>query len=319
MLERAKSEAEVREAVRGAILPGDRVVLAVSGGRDSMVLLDAVARWRRGAIAAVATYDHGTGAAARAAADLVRLSAHALDLPLIHGWGRDLARTEAAWRAARWEFLRDAAASLTARVATAHSRDDQVETVFMRMLRDSGPRGLAGLYAETDIVRPLLHVARSAIAAYAEARRVPVVEDPSNHSRRHLRNRVRLDLLPAFERVHPGFSEELLGLARRSSQWRAQVEALAAACAPRADGASVFVEAEVIERYSEEALGFLWPALAARAGIALDRRGTQRLAAFTRRGQVGGSIPLSGGHEVRRHRGSFEIRPALSSPPEVLL
>src|SRR5690606_11736332 len=152
-----------------------------------------------------------------------------------------------------------------ARVATAHTRDDQVETVFIRLLRDSGPRGLAGLYAESDIVRPLLDVSRATIAAYADSRRVPVAEDPGNRSRRHLRNRVRLDLLPAFERAQPGFSEELLTLARRSSAWRAQVEALAAACSPRADGASVFVEAEVIERYSEQALGFLWPALAARA------------------------------------------------------
>jgi tRNA(Ile)-lysidine synthase len=316
---RAKSEELIRDAVRDAIAPSDRVVLAVSGGRDSMVLLDAVARWRRSAIAAVATYDHGTGGAARAAADLVRLSAHALDLPLVHGWGRDLVRTEAAWRAARWEFLRETAASLTARVATAHSRDDQVETVFMRLLRDSGPRGLAGLYAESDIVRPLIDVPRAVIGAYAEARAVPVVEDPSNASRRHLRNRVRLDHLPAIERVQPGFSEELLLLARRSSRWRAQVEALAAACAPRTDGASLFVEAEVIERYSEEALGFLWPALAARAGIALDWRGTRRLAAFTRRGKVGGRMPLAGGHEVRRHRGTYELRPAIVLPPEVLL
>ncbi len=319
MPERANTEALVRAAVRGAVQPGDRVVLAVSGGRDSMALLDAVARWRRGAIVAVATFDHGTGGAARAAADLVRLAAHSLRLPLVHGWGRDIPRSEAAWRAARWEFLRDTATSLAARVATAHTRDDQVETVFIRLLRESGPRGLAGLYATSDIVRPFVDLPRATVAAYAAVRRVPVVEDPSNLSRRHLRNRVRLDHLPAFERVHPGFSEELLALARRSAEWRLQVEALASACRPRADGASVFVDAEALARFPEEALPLVWPALAARAGIALDRRGTQRLAAFTRRGKIGGRVPLSGGHEVRRHRAAFEVRPALVLPPEVLL
>jgi len=314
----AKSERAVRSAVRETVLPGDRLVLAVSGGRDSMVLLDAMARWRREAIVAVATFDHGTGASARAAADLVRLSAHALALPVVHGWARDLPATEAAWRVARWEFLRETAGPLQARVATAHTEDDQVETVFIRLLRDSGPRGLAALYAASDVVRPLLGVTRRAVAAYAATRAVPVVEDPGNGSRRHLRNRVRLDHLPALEAVRPGFREELLALARRSALWREEVEAVATACGPRSDGASVFVESATVVALSPEALGYVWPALAARAGIALDRRGTQRLAAFTHRSAAGARIPLSGGHEVRRHVAAFEIRPSAMTPPEVL-
>jgi tRNA(Ile)-lysidine synthase len=318
MVNRAKSERAVRSAVREQILPGDRLVLAVSGGRDSMVLLDAVARWRRSAIAAVATFDHGTGPAARAAADLVRLSAHALGVPVLHGWARDLPRTEAAWRVARWEFLRESAGPLQARVATAHTEDDQVETVFIRALRGSGPRGLAALYAASDVLRPLLGVTRDDVAAYASARRVPVVEDPGNGSRRHLRNRVRLDLLPALERARPGFRAELLQLARRSALWREEVEALATACRPRSDGASVFVEAAPLLALPEAALAYVWPALAARAGIALDRRGTHRLAAFTHRGTAGARIPLAGGHEVRRHVAAFEIRPSAAVPSEVL-
>jgi tRNA(Ile)-lysidine synthase len=309
---RAKSALPVRAALRAGIVSGDRVVLAVSGGRDSMVLLDAAVRWRQAEVVAVATFDHGTGAAARAAVDLVRFSAAALGVPVVVGVGRRLGRTEAAWREARWSFLDRVALEHGARVATGHTRDDQLETVFMRLLRGSGPRGIAGLYAASDIARPLLALTRAEVAAFAEAYRVPFVEDPSNRSRRMLRNRVRLDHLPAFERLHPGFGAELIALARRSALWREDVEALVARCRPRVEGDEVFVDAEALRAFSEEALGHLWPAIAARAGVVLDRRGTERVAAFTLEGAVGGWIPLAGGHVVRRYAATFSLR---AGPP----
>src|SRR5215210_2476805 len=124
-----------------------RVVLAVSGGRDSMVLLDYAARWARAAIAAVATFDHATGPAATRAASLVRLRARALGLPVRSARARKAGRSEAALRVARWDFLDHVAAEHGAHVATAHTRDDQLETVVMRILRGTGARGLAGLCA----------------------------------------------------------------------------------------------------------------------------------------------------------------------------
>jgi tRNA(Ile)-lysidine synthase len=312
----AKGEGELRRALRAGVPSGARLLLAVSGGRDSMVLLDAMRRWApAGAVVAVASFDHGTGPAARRAVAVVRRAARAVGWPLLVGRARGLPATEAAWRAARWAFLREVAAEQGARVVTAHTRDDQVETVFHRALRGSGPRGLAGLYAPSDVLRPLLHLPRGTVAAYAAAAGVDYVEDPSNASRAFLRNRIRLDLLPACERVRPGFADELLALAREAAAWRASVEALAAQCAPRAAGGSLFVDVAPMLGWPAAALGPVWAALAARAGIALDRRGTERLVAFTHPSAVGARIPLAGGHVVRRHAATFEIRSATGVGP----
>jgi tRNA(Ile)-lysidine synthase len=299
----------LRKAVRGTIAADARVVLAVSGGRDSMVLLDAVVRWQPTAIVSVATFDHGTGSAARDAVELVREAARTLGLPFARGRGRGLAPTEAAWRTARWAFLRETAEALDARVATAHTRDDQLETVFIRALRGSGPRGLAGLYAASDVARPLLDVSRDVVAEYARQRALPVADDPSNSSLRYLRNRVRLELLPAFEAAHPGFGRSLLALARRAASWRDDVERRVDGMRPTWDGRSLFVRGDAFAPYDEHALSILWPALAARAGITLDRRGTERLARFGRHKRVSGRVDIAGGHVVVRHRHAFEIRP----------
>lgn len=300
----------VREAVRARIPLDARVVLAVSGGCDSMVLLDAVGRWRRGAISSVATFDHGTGDAAREASALVVSVAERSGLPAVSGRGAGIKPGEAAWRAARWRFLRDVAASYDARVATAHTRDDQAETVFIRALRDAGPRGLAGLYAESPVLRPLLDVGRAELREYAKVMGVTFVSDPTNLSRRYLRNRVRLDLLPAMERLHPGFSESLLALSRRAAAWRSEVGRMVDALGPRRERGSLFVPAEPLDHFERDALAVLWPEIAARAGVVVDRRGTERLAEFSRGSVRGSRVQLSGGHEVIRHARAFEVRQA---------
>src|SRR5690606_20585993 len=135
------------------------------------------------------------------------------------------AASEDAWRAARWAALREEAAARGARVATAHTRDDQVETVLMRVMRDAGAPGLAGLAASAGtVVRPLLGIARREIAGYAAARRVSFVEDPSNLSLAYLRNRVRLELLPTLLRARPSLERELLSIGERAAVWRDEVD-----------------------------------------------------------------------------------------------
>ena len=124
-----------------------RTVLAVSGGADSMALASQLYDERPELLAAIATFDHGTGPAACAAADLVREWATCRGVKVHVGRGEGLPRREAAWRQARWVFLNSVAAVYGVPVATAHTEDDQAETVFMRLLRHSGVRGLAGLLA----------------------------------------------------------------------------------------------------------------------------------------------------------------------------
>ena len=297
-------ESEVAHALRSR----RALVLAVSGGIDSMVLLEAAARAAPEARLLVATFDHATGAHAAAAAELVARRAVQLGLECVVGRAGERASDEAGLREARWRFLREVARAACAPVATAHTRDDQVETVVMRVLRGAGARGLAGLAAPGDVLRPLLGVTRARVAEYAAARGVRWVEDPTNRSLRHLRNRVRHELLPALREARPSLPDELLALAARAAVWRSEVERLVARLvSERAEG-ELHVATDRLRGYDAEALRVIWPALAARAGATLDRRGTRRLAEFTTDSAVGARMPLSGGFEVVRRRDGFSLR-----------
>lgn len=310
------TDSVVLGAVRAALARSDApLLLAVSGGLDSMALLAAVVEVSRARVAAVASFDHATGDWSRAAARHVRETAQRLGVPVVSGvsaarvaeGGRR--RGEAEWRRERWRFLRGESARLAASVATAHTEDDQVETVLMRVLRGAGARGLAALYAPSPVVRPFLGVRRSALRAFATRRGLRWMEDPSNVSRAHLRNRVRHDLLPALRRVHAGVDAELLEVARRAARWRAEVEArVDAELAPRAGAGFVEVGAAELERWDADSLLVFWPAVAARAGLALDASGTRRLVEFTRKQADAPRaprvlrVPLAGGWCAERGR-----------------
>ena len=297
-------------------LPVARYLLAVSGGRDSMSLLDACAAVRTD-IVAVANFDHGTGPAARRAARLVEREAERRSLPFVGGRRLGLqSDTEASWRAARWEFLRAWASEFDARVVTAHSLDDQIETIVMRILRGSGTRGLAGLLAPSSIERPFLTVSRETISAYTTARKVRFVDDPSNLSRAHLRNRVRLDLLPAVEAAQPGFADSMLAISHAAAEWRVRAEQIIDALGLVTSAGTVAVPTKTLRSLPVEGLGVVWPAIAGRAGVVLDRRGTERVAAFTIEGKAGGRIPLSGGAVVECTPTTFVLR-ASPQPPSL--
>jgi tRNA(Ile)-lysidine synthase len=306
------------EAVVRRTVAGRHLVLAVSGGRDSMALMHAVARAAPETARVVATFDHGTGAAATRASGLAASEAARLGFPVVLGHAASRPEggraSEAEWRADRLAFLRDVAARVARDagravwIATAHTRDDQVETVLMRVLRNAGARGLAGLYAGGEVVRPLLECSRAEVAEYVEGIGAHWVDDPTNDSMRYFRNRVRRDLLPALARVQPGLDDDLLSLARGAAEWRDRVDAIASAISrvDRERGV-VSVAAEQLNGYSRAELSVLWPAIAARVGLAMDWRGTVRAAAFTTESRVGARIQLSGGWEIWRSRHLFEL------------
>ena len=301
-------------AARRAALDADApLLLAVSGGLDSMVLLHAMAAVARARVAVVATFDPGTGPAATAAATHVAREASALGLPVVVGrQAREVPRSsgrEAAWRRARYAFLRSAAAVAGARVVTAHTEDDQVETVLMRVLRGSGARGLAALYAASDLVRPFLGLRRAVLAAHAASGGIRWSEDPSNASMAHLRNRLRHELLPALREADPSIDETLLHAARRAAAWRAEVDSyVVREMAVRVAGGSLTVGRTELTGYDEDSLAVLWPALAGRVGLALDRRGTRRLASFTTSERRAGAVPLSGGWRVEASADELVLR-----------
>ena len=293
------------------------LLLAISGGLDSMVLLAAMSSVARRRIAAVATFDHGTGPSATHAVRMVSAAAAVARLPVVIGrlGAEGVPDSEAGWRTARHQFLREAASRLGARVVTAHTEDDQVETVLMRVMRGSGGRGLAALYAEGEFMRPFVMVRRAALEEYAAAVSLKWVDDPSNVSRVHGRNRVRHDLLPALRAVAPNLDADLLDAARRSALLRRDVDAfIDRVLRPRLGAQRLVVEAGTLAGYDISSLALLWAALAARAGLALDWRGIRRLSAFTSGERRSGSIQLSGGWTLEAVHATYILRKGGDAP-----
>jgi tRNA(Ile)-lysidine synthase len=317
----ARVEASQLESVVGSALADcAHAVLAVSGGLDSMVLLVAASRLppraRRNIL--VATFDHGTGKAAGRAAALVARQAFRAGFLCVTGRASTIGTKEEEWRRGRWAFLQQVAEKRGSSVVTAHNLDDQVETVFMRILRDAGPRGLAGLYADSEIVRPFLNISRATLAEYSRRNRVPFVQDPSNCDRKHLRNRIRLDILPSIVKRNPAFPDELLSLARKSAEWRRSLEDLAGTVESESEReGGLRINRSSLQGFDEDCLRVLWPALAARASVVMDRRGTHRAAEFTIKGATGGTIQLSGGVEIVMRRDHMLLRRCRSEPAEI--
>ncbi len=212
---------------------GDRVLVAVSGGPDSVVLLDVL----DGVKAAfsldlvVAHFDHGLRPKddereTRFAASL----AVSKNLPfvtekVISPMGKNGMSLEEEARNRRYEFLEHAKKKYTAqKIALGHTLDDQAETVIMRLLRGSGSAGLAGIPPVRDytIIRPLIEITREEILAYIAHRKLQYITDSSNFEERHLRNRIRMDLLPRMKRYQPRIVHLLgqtAGIMREESRW----------------------------------------------------------------------------------------------------
>jgi tRNA(Ile)-lysidine synthase len=206
----------------GLAARGDRVIVAVSGGPDSMALMHALAKLapRLGLEVEVATVDHGLRREARAEAELVRGRAEALGLP----WQllrvdaaaarRGRASLQDAARRVRLDALDALASRRGARVALAHQADDQAETVLFRVVRGTGLAGLAGIpYARAPFIRPMLDVSRAEVARYVARHELPFVDDPSNADPRFARARVRHRLLPMLRAENPRVREALVALA----------------------------------------------------------------------------------------------------------
>jgi tRNA(Ile)-lysidine synthase len=205
------------------------------------------------------------------------------------------------------------AASTNAPVVTAHTGDDQIETILMRAMRGAGVRGLAGLLAPSPVRRPFVDVRRAELQTYATARGLRWLEDPTNRSPSFLRNRVRRDLLPALEGVRPALVDQLLEIGARAAVWRRELASLVDLhirhCVRREEhgGWLLDVHADDLIRLGPEVLRIVWPELAARAGVTFDRRGTLRATEFTSSGGIGRRIQVSGGWELTRSRETLAL------------
>jgi tRNA(Ile)-lysidine synthase len=266
------------------LAPGDRIVVGFSGGPDSTALLLGLAELsRRIPFDLLALHlDHGLdpGSAGRAVA--AERLARSLGVPFaaerreVAAFRRPGEGSEAAGRRMRYERLARVGKETGARyVATAHHRDDQAETVLLRLLFGSGLSGLAGIRPVTPgkspgepvLVRPLLGFPRSALLAAVEAAGLQPVDDPTNRDLSLPRNRLRHHLLPRLAAADPGVPERLARLAARAAGARRRIEeAVDGALGPCADPSKLSIPRRAFAGLPAPLQSFALAALHHRAG-----------------------------------------------------
>lgn len=228
---------------------GARVWLAYSGGLDSSVLLHALAARGTPRLTALHVH-HGLQAAADGWARRCRAQCRALGVPFrllrVQAQARDGEGPEAAAREARYAALR-APMKPGDVLITAHHRDDQAETVLLRLLRGTGIAGLAAMrplaeFAPGHLWRPLLNVPREQLQAYAQQHALQWIEDPHNADPRYARSWLRSEVMPVLARHWPQAGESLARAARHAAQAQELLDELAEQDAKSlADGAALGV------------------------------------------------------------------------------
>jgi tRNA(Ile)-lysidine synthase len=318
----APAVAEVRRAVRAALaeLPEPHrsapLLVACSGGADSLALAAAAVALRSTGAVHAAVIDHGlqdgsAGQATSVVEVLTGLGAVAgVHRVEVSGSGG----LEAAARRARYAALRAAMPHEHSPVLLGHTLDDQAETVLLGLGRGSGGRSLAGMRTwDAPWLRPLLPVRRATTRAACAAMGLPVWDDPHNSDRRFTRVRLRHEVLPLLEEVLSGGVAE--ALARTAAQLREDVDALDELAAGHLAAA---VDPGPPEALRLEALAGLAPAvrrrvlrawLAAAGVTALTDTHLRAADVLAGRGPDRGGAAMPGGLELVRERGRLLLRP----------
>ena len=214
---------------------GDRVICAVSGGADSMALLWGMwlLKEKLGITVEAAHFNHNLrGEESRRDAEFVEKFCDFHDIRLHLGSGNVVPGAkglEAAARDARYCFLR----SLGGTIATAHTADDNAETVLMHLLRGTGLRGLGGITPKSDrLIRPMLDVTRAQVEEFLNENYIRHIEDSSNATDAYLRNRLRHHVMPLLRTENPSIATGLSAAAQRIRQDAALLDALSSGLDP---------------------------------------------------------------------------------------
>lgn len=243
---------KVRKTIEdnGLIKKGDKILVAVSGGPDSVALLHVLAELsgRYGTELFVAHLNHMLrGKEADGDEEFVRKTAGSLALPFVTEKAnvKNTAKAlrmsvEEAAREVRYDFFNRAAAKFGAStIATGHTLDDQAETILMRLLKGSGSLGLSGIpYKRRSgkiwVVRPLLDVSRKEVVEYIRKNRIPARTDTSNRKTIYLRNKIRNNLIPILEKdFNPNIKNVLASMASTFTDESLYLTEVAAAKAKR--------------------------------------------------------------------------------------
>lgn len=212
------------------VVPGDRVTCAVSGGADSVALLFALylLREKLQIDLSAAHYNHGLrGAESDRDEAFVREFCHRFGIPLYCAHGQVTPGPkglEAAAREARYSFF----ATVPGKIATAHTADDNAETVLMHLVRGTGLKGLGGITpVRGRIIRPMLEITRREVLAFLEEYHLSFVTDSTNETNDYLRNRLRHLVMPLLREENPRLAENLSAMALSLRQDEAALQSLA--------------------------------------------------------------------------------------------
>jgi tRNA(Ile)-lysidine synthase len=267
-----------------------------------VVLLDLLvgSRDAHGLDLIVAHVDHGIHPDSARVAGQVEALAASYGLPfetecLVLGPGT----SETSARLARYAWLEELCQRLGASVIfTGHHAGDQVETVLMRVLRGSGPAGLAGMgTASKGLIRPLLSITRADLAAHLEARGLSTWLDPANSDPRHLRSWIRTTLLPALRDHVPDVDENLQRVSRQAARDRAAWDTVLNVLPQldfRSEGDGISVAAASLGGYDSPLAQAVILAAARRAGCQLGPSRVGRVLSLVKRGVSGSRVPLGG-------------------------
>ncbi len=214
------------------IQPGERILCAVSGGADSMALLWGLYLLREKlefTLEAAHFNHHLRGADSDRDAAFVAEFCSRFDIPLHLGEGqvrRGEKGLEAAAREARYAYFR----TLDGKLATAHTADDNAETVLLNLVRGTGLKGLGAIAPVGEkLIRPMLEITRPQVLAFLQEYHIPHVEDGSNDTDDFLRNRLRHHVMPLLQTENPRIAENMSAMALRLRQDEACLEAMARA------------------------------------------------------------------------------------------
>src|SRR5256886_6354594 len=262
-------------------------VLAVSGGLDSVALLDLMhsVAPERGLLLVVAHADHGIQMESGKVGRMVRRLAATYAVPFELGeLNLGPEATETAAGRARYAWLTEVQRRHAARyLVTAHHADDQVETILLRVLKGSGPAGLAGMPARGrgGIVRPLLPFNRAELREYVAERGLAFHDDPANRDPRHLRSWLRVTLLPQLAtRLGGNLRSDVLRLGRAAAGQRrawGRAPELVPELRLQCRAAGFDVARAPLSRYDKALSAALLRAAARRVGLVLGTRRAHRL------------------------------------------
>lgn len=307
------------ELERLALPPGP-VLLAVSGGADSVAMAALVARSpaARHLALSIAHVDHGIHPSSAAVAIEVRALAAQLGLPYLETalhLGPGTSETTA--REARYRWLLAEAARRGGLVMTAHHRDDQAETVLMRLLAGSGVAGLAGMAPrQGSLVRPLLGCSAADLRDWAGEHGLALWDDPSNRDPGHLRSWLRTEILPRIGARLPSVWGRLVRVAEAAAQDRSAWGAVLGVLPldVRCEEGGISVASAPLLGYDPPLAGSLVMAAARRVGLTIGPRRAAAVVRFLRQAQTGARLDLPRGWRVERDRDRLALLPGPLPP-----